>query len=131
MTEIITGEGWAVGGIDAMGDGPGFRKVRRALEVTEFGVNTIVLPPDMETGVHWHERQQELYFVHRGVIEMELGGEWRRLEEGDFARVDAPTPRRIRNPGDRDAIYVIVGGQGGYVGRDAQIPEGEQRTYSR
>jgi hypothetical protein len=34
------------------------------------------------------------------------------------ARVDAPTIRRIKNVGDEDAVYVIVGGKDGYVGRD-------------
>jgi hypothetical protein len=34
MTE--TGDGWAVGGLDDMGDGPGFRKVRKELGVTAY-----------------------------------------------------------------------------------------------
>ena len=40
--EPIKGEGWAVSSIDELGEGPGFRKVRSALGVTEFGVNAIV-----------------------------------------------------------------------------------------
>jgi hypothetical protein len=31
----------------------------------------------------------------------------------------------MRNVGDGDAIYVIVGAKGGYVGRDGKLPEGE------
>ena len=45
----------------------------RALGVTAFGVNAIVLPPGIETGFHFHDEQEELYFVHRGAIEMEFG----------------------------------------------------------
>jgi hypothetical protein len=30
--------------------------------------------------------------------------------------------------GDADAVYVIVGGKDGYVGRDGRMPEGEQRS---
>jgi hypothetical protein len=79
----------AVAHIDAIGEGPGFRKVRRALGVTAFGVNAIVLPPAIETGFHYHDRQEELYFVHRGTIEMEFGdGSRETLVEGAFARVD-------------------------------------------
>jgi len=37
---------------------------------TAFGVNAIELPAGMETGRHFHDEQQELYFVHRGRIEM-------------------------------------------------------------
>jgi mannose-6-phosphate isomerase-like protein (cupin superfamily) len=127
-SRVRTGDGWAAAHVDAFGDGPGFRKVRRALGVTAFGVNAIVLPPGTETGFHYHDRQEELYFVHRGTIEMEFGdGSREELTEGAFARVDAPTPRRIHNRGDVDAVYVIVGGKDGYVGRDGQVPPGEEQ----
>jgi hypothetical protein len=42
--------------------------------------------------------------------------------------VDAPTVRRFRNVGDGDAVYLIVGAKGGYVGRDAHLPPGEERV---
>jgi mannose-6-phosphate isomerase-like protein (cupin superfamily) len=125
---VRSGDGWAVAHIDGIGTGPGFRKVRRALGVTAFGVNAIVLPPRIETGFHYHDRQEELYFVHLGTIEMEFGdGSRQELAEGAVARVDAPTVRRIRNRGDVDAAYVIVGGKDGYVGRDGQVPPGEEQ----
>jgi quercetin dioxygenase-like cupin family protein len=125
---VKTGEGWAVGNLEDLGEGPGFRKVRRGLDVTAFGVNAIVLPPGIETGFHYHDEQEELYFVHRGTVEMEFGdGTTERLTEGTFARVDAATVRKIRNGGERDAVYVIVGGKGGYVGRDGQVPPGEEQ----
>src|SRR3954467_9405973 len=124
MTEAGTGDGWAATSLDELGEGPGFRKVRPAIGVTAFGMTAIALPPGFETGRHFHERQQEVYFVHRGRIEMEFGdGSRHVLGEGGVARVDAPTIRRIRNVGDGDAVYVIVGGEGGYVGRDGQLPE--------
>src|SRR3954471_22610373 len=75
MTETTTGDGWAVGSIDAMGDGPGFRKVRRELDVKAFGVNAVVMPPGYASGPHYHERQEELYLVHRGEIEFSFGDE--------------------------------------------------------
>ena len=67
------GDGWAVGTIDEMGEGPGFRKVRRALGVTAFGVNAVVMPEGIESGFHYHDEQDELYFVHRGRIEITFG----------------------------------------------------------
>ena len=95
--------------------------------MTAFGVNVIVMPPGIESGFHYHDEQEELYFVHRGTIEMELGdGSTHRLQEGSFARVDAPTLRKIRNPGDVDAVYLIAGGKDGYIGRDGRVPEGEE-----
>ncbi len=126
--DVITGEGYAVGHLDALGDGPGFRKVRKGLDVAAFGVNAIVMPPGIESGFHYHDEQQELYFVHRGTIEMEFGdGTTHRMEEGSLARVDAPTVRKVRNPGQVDAIYLIAGGKDGYIGRDGRVPEGEEQ----
>jgi quercetin dioxygenase-like cupin family protein len=125
MTQTTTGDGWAVGSIDGMGDGPGFRKVRKELGVTAFGVNAVVIPPGYVSGRHLHERQEELYFVHRGTIEFRFGdGESQTLGAGGFARVDPSTVRSLRNASDsEEAIYVCVGGAGGYVGRDGLLPD--------
>jgi quercetin dioxygenase-like cupin family protein len=125
---VIAGEGYAVGHLEDLGDGPGFRKVRKGLGVTAFGVNAIVLPVGVGTGFHYHDLQEELYFVHRGTIEMEFGdGSVRQLHEGGLARVDAATVRRINNVGDVDAVYLCAGGKDGYIGRDGQVPPGEEQ----
>ena len=72
VNEVLEGDGFAVANVDGIGEGPGFRKVRRALGVTAFGVNAIELPPGYETGRHYHDEQEELYFLHRGRIELTL-----------------------------------------------------------
>jgi mannose-6-phosphate isomerase-like protein (cupin superfamily) len=126
--KVREGSGYTVGHLDDLGEGPGFRKVRKGLGVSAFGVNAIVLPGGIETGFHYHDVQEELYFVHRGTIEMEFGdGSVETLPEGAFARVDAATARKIRNAGEVDAVYVAVGGKDGYVGRDGRAPEGEEQ----
>jgi quercetin dioxygenase-like cupin family protein len=126
VRDTITGEGWAVGSIDGMGEGWGFRKVRRELGVEAFGINAVVMPPGYTSGRHCHERQEETYFVHRGTIEFTFGdGDRQVLGPGGFARVDPPTLRSMRNTSDsEEAVYVCVGGAGGYVGRDGVVPEG-------
>lgn len=125
--ELTKGDGWAVASLEGLGDGPGFVKIRRELDVAEFGVNAIVMPPGIESGFHFHEEQEELYFVHEGTIEIEFSdGSVHTLGPGGLARVDAATPRRISNRGGEDAVYVIVGAKGGYVGRDGKVPEGEE-----
>jgi mannose-6-phosphate isomerase-like protein (cupin superfamily) len=127
VREVVAGDGYAVGALDAIGAGYGFRKLRRELGVTEFGVNAIVVPPGYETGRHFHDRQQELYFVHRGRLEFGFGdGSTHVLGPGSAARVDAATIRKVKNVGNEDAVYVIVGAEGGYVGRDGRLPEGEE-----
>jgi quercetin dioxygenase-like cupin family protein len=124
VRDTITGDGWAVGSIDGMGDGPGFRKVRRELGVQAFGINAIVMPPGYSSRSHFHERQEETYFVHRGTIEFTFGdGERHVLTAGGFARVDPPTVRSVRNLSDsEEAVYIAIGGADGYVGRDGQVP---------
>jgi mannose-6-phosphate isomerase-like protein (cupin superfamily) len=126
---VNVGEGYAVGHLDDLGEGYGFRKVRKGLGVTAFGVNAIVMPPGYASGFHFHEEQEELYFVFRGSLEIEFGdGSVERLQEGSFARVDAHTPRRLRNVGEQDAIYLCAGGKDGYVGRDGRLLDGETRV---
>lgn len=129
VSEVIAGDGYAVGNVDAIGDQYGFRKIRRELGVTAFGMNAIAMPAGYETGRHYHDEQEETYFVHRGTIEMEFGdGSRHVLSPGGLARVDASTVRKIKNVGDTDALFVIVGGKDGYVGRDGRLPEGEERV---
>jgi mannose-6-phosphate isomerase-like protein (cupin superfamily) len=120
---VTVGEGYAVGHLDDLGGHYGFRKVRRGLGVSAFGVNALVRQPGYQTKWHFHDTQEELYFVHRGSIEMEFGdGTAHTLGEGSFARVDAATVRRIRILGPQDTVYVCAGGQGGYVGHDGRTP---------
>jgi len=119
--EVTHGQGYALAGLDAMGEGPGFRKVRRALDITAFGINAIVLPPGYATGEHYHDRQEETYFVHQGEVEFRFGdGSTHVLGPGGFARVDAPTHRGMRNVGSGEAVVIVAGGKDGYVGRDGQ-----------
>lgn len=126
---MIEGDGYAAANIDALGEGPGFRKIRRALGVTAFGINAVVIPPGVETGVHYHDEQEETYLVHRGLIEFEFGdGRKLTLGPGGVVRVDAATHRLLRNVGEEDAVFVCAGGKDGYVGRDGRMPEGETRV---
>jgi quercetin dioxygenase-like cupin family protein len=125
--DVVQGDGYAVANIESLGERYGFRKIRRGLGVTAFGINALVLPPGYETGRHFHDEQEETYFVHRGVVEFEFGdGSTHRLEPGGVTRVDAPTVRRMRNVSDGDAIVVVAGGKDGYVGRDGRLPEDEE-----
>jgi mannose-6-phosphate isomerase-like protein (cupin superfamily) len=122
----MSDSGYAISSLDEMGEGYGFRKIRREVGVTAFGINAIVLPPGYETGVHYHDEQEETYFVHQGEVEFRFGdGTKHRLGPGGVARVDASTHRGMRNTGEGDAIVVIAGGKDGYVGRDGQPADGQ------
>ena len=125
MSQSEQGDGYAVSSLDAIGEGYGFRKVRRELGVTAFGINAIVLPPGYEAPTHYHEQQEETYFVHQGHVEIRFGdGSAHRLGPGGLARVDPRTQRCLCNVGETDAIVVVAGGKDGYVGRDGQAVGG-------
>jgi mannose-6-phosphate isomerase-like protein (cupin superfamily) len=112
---------YAFGTIDELGEGYGFRKVRQALGVEAFGVNVIVMPPQYTGFLHYHDEQDELYFVHAGTAKVEVGDEERTLGPGGLVHVASTTPRRISNGGDDDLVILAVGAKGGYVGRDGQM----------
>jgi mannose-6-phosphate isomerase-like protein (cupin superfamily) len=112
---------YSFGSIDELGEGHGFRSVRRALGVTAFGVNAIVYPPGQEGFLHYHEHQDELYFVHAGTARFEVDGEERTLGPGGLCHVESTTPRKVSNAGDDDLILLVIGGKGGYVERDGHL----------
>ena len=111
----------AFGSLDELGEGYGFRKIRKPLGVTAFGVNAVVYPPHYEGFLHYHDMQDELYFVHSGRAQVEVDGETRELGPGGLVHVESTTPRRISNAGDEDLVLVIVGGKDGYVERDGHM----------
>jgi uncharacterized cupin superfamily protein len=111
----------AFGSLDELGDGYGFRKIRAPLGVTAFGVNAIVMPPGGEGVNHYHDIQDELYFVHSGSARFEVDGEVRELGPGGLCHVESTTPRTFSNAGDEDLVILIVGGKDGYVARDGNL----------
>ena len=125
--EVVTGEGYAVGNIDALGNGGGFRKIRPALDVKALGINAIVMPPEFAGRRHYHYTQEETYVIHQGHAELEFGdGSVHRLGPGGVARIDPETVRRIRNVGAENLVYVAVGGTDGYVENDGHLLPSEE-----
>jgi mannose-6-phosphate isomerase-like protein (cupin superfamily) len=118
----VSADSYAFGSIEELGEGYGFRSVRRALGVTAFGVNVIVYAPAYEGFAHFHEEQDELYFVHSGTARVEVGGKTRELGPGGLLHVESTTPRKVSNASaDEELVLLVVGGKAGYVGRDGQL----------
>ena len=117
----------AFGSLEELGEGPGFRKVRQALGVEAFGVNAVVMPPSFVGFEHYHDEQDELYFVHSGRARFEVEGEVRELGPGGLCHVSSTTRRRFSNASDEEELVVlVVGGKGGYVGRDGHIDDPDE-----
>jgi mannose-6-phosphate isomerase-like protein (cupin superfamily) len=123
--------GFAFATIDELGEGEGFRSVRRALGITAFGANAIVLPPHYEGFLHFHDRQDELYFVHSGRAMVEVGNEARELGPGGLFHCESTVPRKISNAGDEYLVVLVIGGSGGYVERDGHLVDPEKDSERR
>ena len=123
--------GHAFGSLDELGSGPGFRKIRAALGVTAFGINALVYPPGHEGFAHYHDEQDELYFVHTGRVRVEVEGETRELGPGGIFHAESTTPRTVSNPFDEEAVVLVVGGKGGYVERDGHLVDPERDLERR
>ena len=80
--------GYSISSLDELGDGYGFRKIRSALGVTAFGANALVMEPGYDGFLHYHDTQDELYFVHRGTARFEVDGEVRELGPGCLVHVE-------------------------------------------
>jgi mannose-6-phosphate isomerase-like protein (cupin superfamily) len=116
---------YSISSLDELGQGYGFRKVRQPLGVTAFGVNALVFPPGYEGPNHYHDHQDELYFVHRGTAIFSFDGVEHEVGEGGIVHVESTTHRMIANRTTEDLVLFIVGGKGGYVERDGQVVTAE------
>jgi mannose-6-phosphate isomerase-like protein (cupin superfamily) len=123
--------GHAFGSLDELGAGYGFRKIRAPLGVTAFGVNAIVMPPGYTGFHHYHDTQDELYFVHQGTARFEVDGDVRELGPGGLVHVESTTPRKVSNAGDDDLVVLVVGAQGGYVERDGHLVDPDRDLERR
>jgi uncharacterized cupin superfamily protein len=112
---------YSVNSLDALGEGYGFRKIRKPLGVTAFGVNAIVFPPGYEGPNHYHDTQDELYFVHRGTATFLVDGDEHTVGEGGLVHVQSTTPRCVENRTDEELVVLVIGGKDGYVERDGQL----------
>ncbi len=103
--------------IEELGDQT-FRKVRQALGITAFGANVLVIQPGITGRAHYHDEQDELYFVHKGQAIFDLPDGRLELGPGGLIHVESTTPRQVTNPGPDELVMLVVGAKDGYVGRD-------------
>src|SRR6478736_3335315 len=122
---------YAFTSLDELGEGYGFRKIRPALGVTAFGANALVMAPGYDGFLHYHDTQDELYFVHQGTARFEVEGEVRDLGPGSLVHVESTTPRKFSNAGEDDLIVLAIGGKDGYVDRDGHLVDPDRDLQRR
>ena len=97
-----------------------FVSLRRALGVTSFGINQLVLEPRQRGRIHRHERQEEVYLVLEGTLTLVVEGEEQELQRGELVRVAPAVRRQLLNRGSERLVMVALGGDGQHTGRDGE-----------
>ncbi len=100
--------------------GERFLSLRRALGVTSFGINQMVLEPRQRGRIHRHARQEEVYLVLEGTLTLLVEGEEQALERGELVRVAPAVRRQLVNRGPERLVMLALGGTGEHAGRDGE-----------
>ena len=94
--------------------------------ITAFGVNGVVYPPGFPGVSHYHDTQDELYFVHSGTAKVR--GRRRGADRSARAASSTSSRRRragSRTPATRSSCCSSIGGKDGYVERDGHVMSDE------
>ena len=108
-----------------------FVSLRRALGVSTFGINLMLLRPGQQGRIHRHERQEEVYLVLKGTLTLSIEGDERPLSRGELARVGPSVRRRLLNRGTELCAILALGGAEPHEGRDGIAFERWEDTEGR
>jgi uncharacterized cupin superfamily protein len=97
-----------------------FVSLRRALGVTTFGINQVILRPGQRGRIHRHTTQEEVYIVLEGTLTLVFEDEAKELGKGEIARVGPEVRRYIANRHPEDVLLIALGGALEHVGRDGE-----------
>ena len=115
------------------------RRLGDALGLTHFGVNLTTIRPGAKSALrHWHSHEDEFIYLLEGELVLVTDDGEQVLTAGTCAGFPAGKPdgHCLVNRGDRDAVYLEVGGRDGrddvaYPDDDLiarATPEGRQFT---
>ncbi len=94
--------------------------LRRALGVSSFGINQMVLQPGQQMRIHRHAEQEEVYLVLDGRLTVAVEGEDTVLERGELMRVAPGVRRQLVNRGPGKVVLIALGGAGEHESRDGE-----------
>jgi len=82
-----------------------------ALDMDEMRPRLWRVGPGEKLSYHYHEEQEELFYVVSGTGQMLIGEDKELVEipEGGFIKPGVSTPRSLRNDTDEDVVWLIVG----------------------
>ncbi|HJQ21009.1 MAG TPA: cupin domain-containing protein [Gemmatimonadaceae bacterium] len=71
-------------------------------------VGTERVPPGDSLGRHWHLQEEEVLFIHRGMLDVTLGGKTQRAGTGGIVFIPQATHISAKNPGPDTADIVYT-----------------------
>jgi uncharacterized cupin superfamily protein len=95
-----------------------FVPLRRALGVTTFGLNQLVLQPGERGRIHAHKRQEEVFIVLEGTLTLFVDGTPTDVPAGRVVRVGPEVRRQMANLGPGRTMLIALGGALPHDGRD-------------
>lgn len=88
-------------------------KVRGAQTGDAYTVLELVLPPGAGAPLHVHQREDEIFYVIEGAVEIRHGGQTYVAETGAVVVLPKGQPHAFRNPGDSPNRILITAVPGG------------------
>lgn len=101
--------------------GERFQSLRQELEVTTFGMNLITLQPGQRGRIHTHARQEEVFVVLEGILDLVTSDETHELATGDCVRVAPDVRRQLVNRGPDRLVLLALGSANEHAGRDGTV----------
>lgn len=82
-----------------------------ATGVEEMRARMWFLQPGDSVSFHYHDEQEELFYVVSGTGHLVIGEDRELVEvpEGGMVRPETTTPRQLRNESDDEVVWLIVG----------------------
>jgi mannose-6-phosphate isomerase-like protein (cupin superfamily) len=106
------------------------RRLSEAAELSEFAVNVFSAEPgeQIPLAYHYHEEQEEAFYVLSGTLHVETPEETYEVDEDALFAADPESPHRAYNPADADATVVVLAMGAPAVSGDAREydPEDER-----
>lgn len=97
-----------------------FVPLRRELGVSTFGINLMTLDAGQRGRIHRHGRQEEVYVVLDGVLDLVVEGTTQEAVRGDVLRVGPEVRRQLVNRGPDRVVLLALGGSAEHQGRDGE-----------
>lgn len=88
------------------------RYVSEAADMDRMGLRVYRVEPGEEiplSGLHYHEEQEEAFYVLEGTLSVETPDRTYRVEQGQFFVAEPESPHRAHNAADADGDARVIG----------------------